>query len=125
MDAAADRRFTPARRVPCAKVRIAPVRKKRGMQRLYPILLAAGALLLGSALGGRAAEPVPVRGAPFPDVPPSHWAYPAVEELRQRGIMRGYPPEAAATVPNARRRAPHAVRPQPVRSPVRRRRKER
>ena len=27
----------------------------------------------------------------FKDVPPDHWAYPAVERLRQKGILRGYP----------------------------------
>lgn len=28
---------------------------------------------------------------PFPDVPPNHWAYEAVEKLRQEGIVHGYP----------------------------------
>lgn len=31
----------------------------------------------------------------FPDVPPNHWAAPAVNELRQEGILRGYPPGMA------------------------------
>jgi hypothetical protein len=31
----------------------------------------------------------------FPDVPKDHWAYQAVTELKQRGILRGYPTEAA------------------------------
>jgi hypothetical protein len=33
----------------------------------------------------------PYVAAPFPDVPPTHWAYEAVEKLRQAGIMIGYP----------------------------------
>ena len=37
----------------------------------------------------------PVRTEPFPDVPKDHWAYDAVEQLRQRGILRGYPPDPA------------------------------
>ena len=32
-------------------------------------------------------QPVP----PFKDVPQDHWAYQAVENLRQKGILRGYP----------------------------------
>ena len=33
-----------------------------------------------------------VTGGPFPDVPKDHWAAAAVETLRQRGIVVGYPP---------------------------------
>ncbi len=29
--------------------------------------------------------------APFPDVPPNHWAFEAVEKLRNAGILIGYP----------------------------------
>ena len=52
-----------------------------------------------------ASDPAPVRTEPFSDVPKDHWAFDAVEQLRQRGILRGYPPEAA---PKAapRKRAP-------------------
>jgi hypothetical protein len=32
-----------------------------------------------------------VQGEPFKDVPADHWAYQAVENLRQRGVLRGYP----------------------------------
>ena len=35
---------------------------------------------------------LPVTGGPFPDVPKDHWAAVAVETLRQRGIVVGYPP---------------------------------
>ena len=31
--------------------------------------------------------------AGFPDVPKTHWAYEAVTELKQKGILIGYPPE--------------------------------
>ncbi len=34
----------------------------------------------------------PVIGGPFSDVPKDHWAAAAVETLRQRGIVVGYPP---------------------------------
>ena len=40
-------------------------------------------------------DPAPRRTEPFPDVPKDHWAYDAVEQLRQRGILRGYPPDPA------------------------------
>ena len=33
----------------------------------------------------------PVTGGPFSDVPKDHWAAAAVETLRQRGIVKGYP----------------------------------
>ena len=34
----------------------------------------------------------PAAGGPFSDVPKDHWAAAAVETLRQRGIVVGYPP---------------------------------
>src|SRR2546423_3401973 len=46
-------------------------------------LLAAAAAISGV----QAQTPVP----PFPDVPKDHWAFPAVESLRVKGIVRGYP----------------------------------
>ena len=33
----------------------------------------------------------PIGSRPFPDVPKDHWAAAAVETLRQRGIVVGYP----------------------------------
>lgn len=33
----------------------------------------------------------PLVGRPFPDVPKDHWAASAVETLRRRGIVKGYP----------------------------------
>lgn len=51
------------------------------------IFIAVG-LAVSIAVGARAQDaPVP----PFKDVPTDHWAYQAVESLRQRGIIRGYP----------------------------------
>ncbi|MFN3648406.1 MAG: S-layer homology domain-containing protein [Armatimonadota bacterium] len=55
------------------------------------------AALPAAAWAGEAArpDPGPARSTPFPDVPRDHWAFDAVEQLRQRGILRGYPPAAA------------------------------
>lgn len=41
--------------------------------------------------------PRSVRATPFPDVPPNHWAFSAVEALRQSGIVVGYPMGASRT----------------------------
>jgi hypothetical protein len=49
--------------------------------------LAAGALLIGLAAGG---SPARAQGK-FPDVPPTHWAYQAVEDLANAGLVLGYP----------------------------------
>ena len=57
------------------------------------LLLGIGVLVL--AAPAWAADTAPVRTTPFPDVPRSHWAFAAVEELRERGILRGYPAEPA------------------------------
>lgn len=32
---------------------------------------------------------------PFPDVPPTHWAYQAVTDLKAKGILLGYPAESS------------------------------
>jgi hypothetical protein len=39
----------------------------------------------------------PVKTTPFPDVATTHWAYPAVESLREKGILIGYPPAPRRT----------------------------
>ncbi len=49
------------------------------------------AALHTSASKPEALRPV-VTGGPFPDVPKDHWAAAAVETLRQKGIVVGYPP---------------------------------
>jgi len=79
--------------------------------------LLAAPLLLGTALAASAApharhakaKPVPpvtaapapqaAPSGPFRDVPPNHWAAQAVETLRQKGIVRGYPSGAYRTPP--------------------------
>jgi hypothetical protein len=68
--------------------------------RLLPIILLALAACAGAgpatAQTKPARDPAPLRTEPFPDVPKDHWAFDAVEQLRQRGILRGYPPEPKA-----------------------------
>ena len=50
------------------------------------------AVILSLAFSAAAgAADAPVRTTPFPDVPRDHWAFDAVESLRQKGILRGYP----------------------------------
>lgn len=60
-----------------------------------------------------ATDTAPRRTTPFPDVPRNHWAFSAVEELRERGIVRGYPP-GEFTTPIEQRRASSI----PVASPI-------
>lgn len=44
------------------------------------------------AAPGHRMRPAPsVAAGPFRDVPPDHWAARAVETLRRKGIVRGYP----------------------------------
>jgi hypothetical protein len=62
----------------------------------FVITAAVVAIVVMGAISARADIAPPVRPAPFPDVPKNHWAYDAVEQLRERGILRGYPPERAA-----------------------------
>jgi len=61
----------------------------------------AVALCLGPIAASAQTRPstdsAPIRTTPFPDVPKTHWAYDAVEQLRQLGILRGYPPAPART----------------------------
>lgn len=84
------------------------------------------ALLVSSGIMGS----VSAQGR-FRDVPPDHWAYDAVNELAERGILLGYPETPRAAQPAARfqatpssrtrsrsRPAP-AARPQPARPAAR------
>ena len=83
---------------------------------LLPLSLCL-APVVASAQPDEIRDPAPVRDTPFPDVPRDHWAFDAVEQLRQRGIVRGYPPQATFTP--AQRRA--ALRkPRTLRRPARR-----
>lgn len=52
------------------------------------VLIGTG-LILSFATGAWAQSEAPV--PPFKDVPMTHWAYQAVENLRLKGILRGYP----------------------------------
>ena len=66
------------------------------------------------AQGAAGTDTAPVRTTPFPDVPKGHWAYDAVEQLRQLGILRGYPGgvfEPAPARARASAKKPHAVAP--------------
>ena len=53
---------------------------------IMPVLAAAW-LMLPMAFAGRQAT------EPFSDVPKTHWAYEAVMDLKEKGILVGYPPE--------------------------------
>jgi len=50
---------------------------------------AALGLLAGTIAAG--ALPVQAQGASFPDVPANHWAYQAVQDLADKGYVKGYP----------------------------------
>jgi len=78
---------------------------------LLPVTAAglAAALGLSGAAAARAAGEAPPAARPFADVPPGHWAYDAVEEMRRLGILRGYPPsppKAAAPAGPAKKPSP-------------------
>jgi hypothetical protein len=51
------------------------------------------------ALLGAQTTPSKPAVKPFQDVPPTHWAYQAVTELHERGILLGYPPTKGDTTP--------------------------
>jgi hypothetical protein len=102
----------------------------RFQSRNYQNCLLAGSLCLHlsvvfAAPPAPAAEP-PTR-APFVDVPRDHWAYAAVEELRQRGILLGYPPapERPATAPAPARRQARPAPSTPRHGPARPKRRVR
>lgn len=50
--------------------------------------MTAMALFLTALLAGMLAQPA--LGASFPDVPPWHWAYQAVQSLQRDGLVNGY-----------------------------------
>lgn len=60
------------------------------------MLTLVSVLLTGMSLGQ---TPQPIQ--PFPDVPRTHWAYAAVTELHQRGILHGYPSQYDRSTPHA------------------------
>ena len=61
--------------------------------------LALIVLAVALTAAGRAAGQAPA--APFPDVPPWHWAYQGLERDAQAGLLVGYPTPAAELVENA------------------------
>ncbi len=64
------------------------------MKRVALTLITAVTLTVSLAAAAHAGTRAPVRDTPFPDVPREHWAFDAVESLRKRGIIVGYPPAA-------------------------------
>jgi hypothetical protein len=60
--------------------------RKRGA--LTAIGLAAGLSVLGISAAQTVAY---AQGAAFPDVPANHWAYQAVQDLADKGYVKGYP----------------------------------
>jgi hypothetical protein len=70
------------------------------MLRLSLLLSIALCTLTAVACAQPATAPQPpAADRPFADVPRDHWAYEAVEELRKRGILRGYPPAGPRAAP--------------------------
>src|SRR5713226_254166 len=54
------------------------------------LALVAGMVLAGASTGASA--------APFPDVPPWHWAYDSLTKVHDAGIVIGYPAAPGALV---------------------------
>ena len=75
------------------------------MARIGYLWIIGLACIVGSAAAAQAPVPAdaPVRSAPFPDVPRTHWAHDAVEQLRVLGILRGYPAAPQAPAPSVHR----------------------
>jgi len=82
------------------------------------VLAMAGALALAplaaSAQQGGGTDRAPIRTTPFPDVPRDHWAYDAVEQMRQLGILRGYPPEKPAAPKRSAKKPTRSARSAPA-----------
>lgn len=65
-------------------------------------VLAAGLACLSPAGAGRLLVPGPAdAAAPFPDVPPWHWAYQGVTKIQAAGIVVGYPTAPGELVQNS------------------------
>ena len=47
----------------------------------------------------------------FPDVPKTHWAYQAVYDLKQKGILVGYPAPSSQPSRPAKKQATKSVKP--------------
>ena len=67
--------------------------------RVLPALVALAVLMSGAwAAGAAVAQPPP---APFPDVPPWHWANQAVLADQRAGLVIGYPADPRTLVENS------------------------
>lgn len=74
------------------------MRMRLRVDRMVAVML-VGALLAVMQPAGRAAAQAPA--APFPDVPPWHWAYQALVRDAQAGLLVGYPTAPDELVKNA------------------------
>jgi hypothetical protein len=63
------------------------------MIRLHYLVVLPPTILLLSSLSAQSQT--------FPDVPQDHWAYAAVTELHQKGILLGYPKASGSPTPTA------------------------
>ncbi len=78
------------------------------MKYTFIVAVAAGLFVSGTVW----AQNADFKG--FPDVPKTHWAYQAVTELAQKGILQGYPAEKRTgkltlTTPKAKPATPRHV----------------
>ena len=64
---------------------------KRISAQRYTFAFLLPMVVFGTATVRAGAQNADFKG--FPDVPKSHWAYQAVTELAQKGILQGYPAE--------------------------------
>jgi hypothetical protein len=53
--------------------------------------IVAGSCSAGPTTVAKSSTEKSVQSEPFKDVPADHWAYQAVENLRQKGVLKGYP----------------------------------
>lgn len=67
--------------------------------RVFPFVSAVAVLVSAMWAGGGAIAQTPP--TPFPDVPPWHWAYQAVLQAQQAGVVIGYPAAPAELVQNS------------------------
>lgn len=56
--------------------------------KIWNAALVCGALAAGAVVG---VHPVQAQGTTFPDVPANHWAYQYVQDLADKGYVKGYP----------------------------------
>lgn len=81
----------PLQRAVAGAVRSAGVTVRRGTRKAA----AGSAAPVRAATVPAAAAGTQSANRPFPDVPPDHWAFQAVETLRKVGVVNGYPGSAS------------------------------